>query len=630
VNKAICPYGLWPSPVSAASQAQAKRLTDLAWDSQSETLVWLEGRSGFGMLMASGPDGEAPRELTPELSVRAQVGYGGGDLAVAVGHAFFVSGNRLYRQPLTAGPAQTITPAFGEPAAPTVSPDGRWVLFVHSEEGQDRLAIVDSDGEQWPQRLVSGEDFYMQPTWHPDSRRVAWVSWRHPQMPWDGARLGLGTLRFPERALPSLSQWEIIAGDEETAIFQPAFSPDGRYLSYVSDASGWFNLYLYDLTTHRHRQLTTDEAEWGLPAWVQGVRTYCWDREGRAIYACCNDKATSRLWRLDVEAGERSEIRLGDAYTWIEQPALSPGGVLAVVASGPRVPKRVVTAPPEAEARPARCVARSASEIVAPEALSSPRALSWAAEDDEAVHGLYYAPASQTCAGEDAPPLMVLVHGGPTGQATTSYSGQAQFFATRGYAVLDVNYRGSAGYGRRYRNLLRGQWGLYDVDDAVSGARHLCQQGLADAGRLVIMGGSAGGYTVLQTLIRHPGVFRAGICLYGVTNLFTLATDTHKFEQHYLDSLVGPLPREAQQYRERSPIFHAHRIQDPVAIFQGDEDRVVPPDQAETIVQVLQRNGVPHIYRVYAGEGHGWRKAETITAFYQDVLRFLKEFVLFD
>lgn len=629
MGKITRPYGLWPSPISGASQAQARRLTDLAWDSDAETLLWLEGQSGFGMLMAYGPEGEAPRELTPDLSVRAQVGYGGGDLAAAAGHAFFVSGGRLYRQHLVYGPAQAITPAFGEPAAPAVSPDGRWVLFVHSHEGCDSLAIVDSAGTQWPQRLVSGDDFYMQPSWHPNGRQVAWVSWSHPRMPWDGARLVLGDLRGGDEVLPSLSSHETIAGDEGTAVFQPAFSPDGRYLSYVSDASGWFNLYLYDLATRQRHPLTADQAEWGLPAWAQGLRTYCWDREGKAIYACSHAGAGCRLWRLDVPSGERTEIDLGDEYTWIEQPALSPGGTLAVIASGPRVPKRIVTVHLGAGDKRVRCVARSASEIVAPDALSAPRALSWASEDGEAIHGLYYAPTSQTCMGEGVPPLIVLVHGGPTGQATSSYSGQAQFFATRGYAVLDVNYRGSAGYGRRYRNLLWGHWGLYDVDDAVTGARHLCQQGLADETRLVIMGGSAGGYTVLQALIRYPGVFRAGLCLYGVTNLFTLAADTHKFEQHYLDSLIGPLPRDAALYRERSPIFHAERIKDPVAIFQGEEDRVVPPDQAETIVQALRRSGVPHIYRVYAGEGHGWRKAETIQAFYQDVLRFLKEFVLF-
>ena len=195
--------------------------------------------------------------------------------------------------------------------------------------------------------------------------------------------------------------------------------------------------------------------------------------------------------------------------------------------------------------------------------------------------------------------------------------------------MLEVNYRGSAGYGRGYRNKLRGQWGIYDADDAVSGARHLAGQGLVAPNKMVIMGSSAGGYTVLQALIRYPGTFKAGLCLYGITNLFALAADTHKFEQHYLDSMIGPLPETVQRYRERSPIFNADRIADPLAIFQGEDDRVVPVEQAETIVQMLRRSGVPHEYHLYPGEGHGWRKSETIATFYEAVLRFLRQYVLF-
>jgi len=226
------------------------------------------------------------------------------------------------------------------------------------------------------------------------------------------------------------------------------------------------------------------------------------------------------------------------------------------------------------------------------------------------------------------PPLIVLVHGGPTSQATARFDPQVQFLATRGYAVLALNYRGSTGYGRAYRNQLREPWGVYDLEDAVSGARYVAGQGWADPERMVIMGGSAGGYTVLQALSRYPATFKAGVCLYGVTNLFTLASDTHKFEERYLDSMVGPLPETAARYRERSPIFYADRIVDPIALFQGEDDPVVPKEQAETIVAALRRNSVPHEYHLYPGEGHGWRKAETVQVFYETLLRFLKQYVL--
>jgi dipeptidyl aminopeptidase/acylaminoacyl peptidase len=227
------------------------------------------------------------------------------------------------------------------------------------------------------------------------------------------------------------------------------------------------------------------------------------------------------------------------------------------------------------------------------------------------------------------PPAIIKIHGGPSGQAVASFASDVQYFTTRGYAVLLVNYRGSTGYGRPYMDALRGNWGVCDVEDAISGAQYLAAQGLADSERIVLMGGSSGGYTVLEGLCRAPGVFKAGLCMYGISNLFTLAADTHKFESHYLDTLLGPLPQASAIYRERSPIFHAHLIRDPLAIFQGSNDRVVPREQSDTIVAALKRNGVPHEYHVYEDEGHGWRKQETIEAFYTTLEAFLQQYVLF-
>jgi dipeptidyl aminopeptidase/acylaminoacyl peptidase len=261
--------------------------------------------------------------------------------------------------------------------------------------------------------------------------------------------------------------------------------------------------------------------------------------------------------------------------------------------------------------------------------LSTPQALTWATAGGDMVHGLFYAPRSTRFQGLEQPPAIIYIHGGPTAQAVASFHSPTQFFTTRGYAVLQVNHRGSTGYGKAYVEALRGQWGVYDVEDTVSGAQYLLEQGLASAHHLVIMGGSAGGYTVLQTLVRHPGFFKAAICLYGISNLFTLAATTHKFEAHYLDSLIGPLPEAAALYRERSPLFAADRLRDPIALFQGEIDQVVPKAQADAIVASLKSRGVPHEYHVYAGEGHGWRKAETIAHFYTAVDAFLRQYVLF-
>lgn len=629
-EKTLRQFGLWDSPIRPEVLAQGLRLSDVAWDSDGETLVWMEGRSDRGVLVCARP-GEAPRDLTTDLSVRAQVGYGGGDFTVAGGYVYFAAlTGRLYRQPLEPGPAIPLTPEFGNAAAPTVSPDGRWLLFVHHYEGADGLAVVDVPGKRWPQKLVFDDDFYMQPRWHPDGTKIAWVSWNHPQMPWDGTMLKLATLKADGAGSPTVTDVQTVAGREDVAIFQPEFSPDGRYLAYVSDETGWGNLYLYDLAQDRHQALTADEAEIGYPAWIQGFRTYGFSPDGATLYYLCNRSGARRLWAYSLSEGTARQVASGlSAYTWLDQIAVSPHReTLAFVASSGAIPARVITWD-VGDGSPLRVWKRSTAENVPPRDLSTPRSLAWQAADGTEVHGLYYPPHSNAFESAGLPPAIVLIHGGPTSQSTARYDAQAQFFATRGYAVLQVNYRGSTGYGRAYMTALRGNWGLYDVEDAVGGARYLAEAGLADPGKLVIMGGSAGGYTVLQSLVTHPGFFKAGVCLYGVSNLFTLAADTHKFEERYLDSMVGPLPEASARYRERSPIFAADRIVDPMAVFQGEIDRVVPKEQSDEIVASLRARGVPHVYHVYKGEGHGWRKSETIEDFYRRVDAFLRQYVLF-
>ncbi len=621
------PYGTWPGAFTPSALAASLRLRDALWDDDGATLVWLEERSGLGVLVAQ-RGADAPRDLTPpDMPVRARVGYGGGDFTVAGGQVYFAGpGGRLYRQPLTAGPARPITPAFGQAAAPRVSPDGRWLAFVHHYEDVDGVAVVDTDGAHWPAKLAYGTDFAMQPAWSPDGARLAYIAWNHPQMPWDGAELRLLTLSVPAGGLPRAVESVTLAGGTETAVFQPEFSPDGRWLAYASDASGWWQLYVCDLASGQHTQLTQAEAEHAVPAWVQGVRAFGWLPDSSALLALRNERGFYSLWRVAVPAGQAQRVAGFDAYTHLAQPAVASTGAVALLASSWAIPPRVVSAAAGAAARVHR---RSGDEAAPPEALAAPEALTWAGHDGEAVHGLYYAPASGQFTSPGRPPLIVLAHGGPSGQVAAAYSGEAQFYATRGFAVLAVNYRGSTGYGKAYLNKLRGSWGLYDVEDCASGALFLVESGRADRDRLVIMGGSAGGFTVLQSLVDKPGFYRAGVCLYGVSNQFLLAQDTHKFEAHYTDSLLGPLPEAAALYRARSPLFHAERIVDALAVFQGADDVVVPRSQSDLIVESLRARGVPHIYHVYEGEGHGWRRAETITAYYEAALAFLTQHVIY-
>ncbi len=619
--------GLWPSPLSPRLVASTLRLGELCWDSDGSALVWLEGRGDHGMAVVQPARGGPIRDLTPDRSVRARVGYGGGDLTVANGDLYFVGAEdqRIYRRPLSGGPARPITPAFGDVSSPAVSPDGRWVVYVHSYEGEDSLLAVPTDGSQLPQRIAAGRDFYMQPAWHPSGEWLAWVEWDQPNMPWDGTELCLARVDV-SCGVPRLLEVRRAAGGPDTAVFQPTFSPDGRTLYFVSDSPGWGHLFAFDLASGALRQLTDGAFEYGRPAWNQGMRAFAVLPSGR-IAAVRQEQGFETLVIVDPAQGRTVPLSLPPYTSFVHPAAPTRGERLACVASAATVPPRIVTVDLEGPETAITVCRHADPELVPPQDLSAPRPVSWKVDGTE-VFGIYFPPVPRLPAGS-APPLIVSVHGGPTSHVSATWRPYAQYFATRGWAVLEVNYRGSTGYGRSYMLAGRGTWGVADVEDCLAGVEALASQGRADPRRAAIFGGSAGGYTVLQSLISYPGRYRAGVCLFGVSNLFTLASDTHKFEARYLDLLVGPLPEAAARYRERSPIFHADRIVDPLIIFHGDQDRVVPLDQSETIVASLKARGVPHEFHVYRGEGHGWRRPETIEHFLRATERFLRQHVVF-
>lgn len=623
------PFGLWSSPLSPAAMANALRLDGVAFDTTGPELAWLEGRSGQGVLVKTVADG-APSDLTSDGSVRARVGYGGGDFTVHAGVAFFAGPDgRLYRQSLASGPARPITPKFGQCCSPRLSPDGRWVLYVHTDEDQDCLAVVDAEGRGWPQRLVDGHDFFMWPRWSPNGDTIAFICWEHPAMPWDSTELQL--LAVTDRGSGGLTYGppRRLAGGPGEAIGQPEYSPDGRWLAYISDATSWNQLYLYDLADGTTRQLTQAEADHGGPAWAYELRSYAWSHDSQALIFRRDERGFQRLWQLTIADGTAQPLPgpLAD-YSAIDGLVASPrDGRIAFIGATAATPPRLVVGEPVSGA--AHILRRSAAEQIPTAALAQPEALTWQATTGESVYGHYYPPTSQHYWAEGAAPLVVHIHGGPTSHARANFNGQIQFLATRGYGVLVVNHRGSTGHGRAYMDRLRGNWGILDVEDAVSGAQHLVALGRAHREQLVIMGGSAGGFTVLQTMIDHPKLFKAGVCLFGVANQFALAAETHKFEARYTDSLLGPLPEAAAIYRERSPVFHADRIIQPMAIFQGEDDQVVPRNQSDAIVASLRRRAIPHEYHLYPGEGHGWRKRETIEAFYTALDAFLRTTVIY-
>lgn len=622
-------FGLFDSPISPRGLAEDKRLDAVRYDGGG-ALVWLEGRSGKGVLVVQADATDAPRDLTAENDVRAEVGYGGGDFTVSHGVAYYIvhKTGRIFRQPLAGGAARPITPPFGQASSPVVSPDGRFVAYVHHDGAEDRIAVVDDEGKLWPQILASGDDFYMQPRWSPDGKQLAWVAWDHPNMPWDGTTLWLAPVESEAGRLPQLGTPQAIAGGSDTAIFQPEFTPDGKQLLYVSDESGWGRIAARDLASGQTRRLTSDEAEFASPPWIQDQRTYAVSHDGRYVLAARNRRGFHDLVRIEIATGKATSIEELQDYGDISQVVTSPtSDKVALVASGPAQPSRVVEC--EYLTGRSRVVARSSTETLPATVLSKCEAITWTSAGGEPAHGLYYPPASDRFEGVGKPPLILLIHGGPTSQSRASWPAGAQYFATRGFAVLFVNYRGSTGYGRPYMLKLRNNWGICDVEDAVSGAKFLADAGRVDPAKTIIMGGSAGGFTVLQAMVDHPEAFAAGVCLYGVADQFHLASETHKFESRYLDTMLGPLPAAAAIYRARSPVFHADRIRRPLAVFQGAIDRVVPQAQSDMIVEALKRTGTPHIYHVYEGEGHGWRKRETIEHYYKAVEEFLRKYVLF-
>jgi dipeptidyl aminopeptidase/acylaminoacyl peptidase len=617
-------FGLWHSPLTAASAGQKLRFEDVQFDSSGNSILWVEGRSSNGVLVRQG-NNDARRDITTaKYSVRGGIGYGGGEFTSANGNIFFAEKNgQLFKVNLDSGEPVSLTPAYGAFADPQISPDGHWVLTVFSDGQTDLLSLIPTTGEEWPVQLVKGADFYSSPKWHPGGKTISWVEWNHPSMPWDGTHLMLGRL---EGSPPRLVNSHVVAGNLGTPALQPQFSPDGMYLSYLLSNGEWEDLVLLELQTGKSRILIKgDGFHLAEPNWLQGIRSYGWTYDNQEIIYVQKRGGRATLWRVEIRGGETMQIDTSP-YTWISQISISPTSTDAVfIGSAPCIPPRIV----RRSGNQLNTIAHSDGERLLADYYPTAVPLEWPASDGTMVFGTYYAPTNPEYTSDGLPPAIVYIHGGPTSEQPVTFSSERTYFTSRGYAWLDVNYRGSSGQGRAYLQALRENWGVTDREDAAGGANALITHGLADPRRLIIRGGSAGGYTVLNSLIHYPGLFKAGICLYGVSNLFTLAQDTHKLESHYTDSLVGPLPQAAEKYHAWSPIFHAGQIRDALAIFQGSIDKVVPPSQSEEIIKALQGKGIPLLYKLYEGEGHGFRKDETLASFYSEVERFLQQFVLF-
>jgi dipeptidyl aminopeptidase/acylaminoacyl peptidase len=621
----VRPFGSWPSSISSDLVAGgAGRYLGLS-DASYGRVRWTEirtGEAGRTVACELRPDGQVV-DLTPAgTNARSRVHeYGGGAVWFHGATTFYsdFDDSRLYRVDAPGAAARPITPEPPEPhglryADGRVTPDGAAIFSVRERHDggtvHDEVVSLPADGSGAPQIIVTGRDFYMAPRLSPDGRRLAWLAWDHPNMPWDGTELWVAELDGT-----SVREPRLVAGGPGESVIDPQWSPDG-VLHWSSDRTGWWNLY------RDGEPLTAlDDAEIGFPAWLFGMSSYVFLSDGR-IACVVTRAAVQDLHLLDPSSGTLESAGL--AWTSYSASALSSGGgrVLFAAAS-PVTPMTLVSYDPETGEE--TVLRRSLDLDLDPASISVPTPIEFPVGDGATAHAFYYPPANADFEGpaDDLPPLRVICHGGPTSHTTPAFGLETQFFTQRGIGVVDVNYRGSTGFGRGYRRLLYGRWGEIDWQDCVSAAHFLSERGDVDVDRTWVEGGSAGGYVVLCALVFDPTAFGAGVSYFGVADAEALALDTHKFESHYLDSLIGPYPERADVYRARSPVHFVERLERPLLLLQGLDDKVVPPAQAEAMVEVLERKGIPYAYLAFEGEGHGFRKRENLRRSLEATLSFI-------
>jgi dipeptidyl aminopeptidase/acylaminoacyl peptidase len=622
-KKQVSPYGSWVSPVKANLIASAG-IGLGAVKVSGQDVYWSEGRpmeQGRVVVVRRTPEGTQVDLTPPGFNTRTTVHeYGGGAYLVHGRTVFFsnFSDQRLYR----IDPDKEPRPITPEPqvewglryADGRLTPDGRKIICVrqrlleNEKDGQqpaipqfaNELVVLPADGSAEPKIIANGHDFYSNPRPSPNGRKLAWLCWDHPRMPWDGSELWVADLAIDG----TLSNAQRIVGGPEESIFQPEWGWRDE-LYFVSDCTNWWNLYAWRNGTIR--PLVSMEAEFGAPQWVFGETMYVVLADGR-IACIYSQDGTDHLGVIPAIGGGLQPFLLN--YTVLYSIA-TDGERLYMVGGGPTESPAILMVDPKSSQ--VEVIQRSTTLVIDAGYVSVPRPIEFPTENGLTAYALFYPPANQDYKPPrgEKPPLIVISHGGPTGSTDAMFSLGIQYWTSRGFGVVDVNYGGSTGYGRAYRQRLNGQWGVVDVQDCIHAARFLIAQGEADGKRVIVRGGSAGGYTTLVALTMHK-FFMAGASYYGIADLEPFAVDTHKFESRYLDSLIGPYAEAKELYRQRSPIHYVDQIVCPVILFQGLDDKVVPPSQAEIMVRALEAKKLPYAYLAFEGEQHGFRKAENI------------------
>ncbi|HVF44639.1 MAG TPA: S9 family peptidase [Pyrinomonadaceae bacterium] len=611
----LAPYGSWKSPITSDLIVSATvGLGQIALD--GEDVYWVELRPSEGgrNCVVRHVHGGAVTDVTPEgFNARTRVHeYGGGDFAVRDGRIYFTNfaDQRVYRQRTETAP-HVITPEGKLRYSDPVIDERRGLLFAvredHADESREAVnAIVSLDlegagNDEGGRVLVSGADFYSTPRVSPDGSRMAWLAWNHPNMPWDGCELWVGELDDAG----ALTSKRLVAGGPGESIFQPEWSPAG-VLYFVSDRSNWWNIYRLG-EGDAAEPMCEMAAEFGMPQWLFAMSTYAFASEETVVCAY-NERGNWSLATLDTRT--KKLARIETPYTDITYVRADARRALF---RGGSPTRRTAIVELDLATRETRVLRRASEADLDDGYLSEPSAVEFPTEAGRTAHAFFYPPRNRDFDAPegDRPPLLVKCHGGPTAAALTTLRLETQYWTSRGIAVLDVNYGGSTGYGREYRQRLNGEWGVVDVDDCVNGTKYLIERGEVDGARCVITGGSAGGFTTLNALTFRD-TFKAGASHFGISDLTVFVGDTHKFESRYLERLVGPYPERAEVYRERSSINFTDRLSCPVIFFQGLEDKIVPPNQAELMVEALRRKRLPVAYVAFEGEQHGFRKAENI------------------
>jgi dipeptidyl aminopeptidase/acylaminoacyl peptidase len=596
-----------------------KKIIDMHFSCNSQSIIFLTSSDGLGELFILDPSNRATK-VSQDLNIKGTIGYGGGEFDVS--RTYFVAceknGNIFSIKSENDHAVNQITFNNHPVSSPKISPDEEFLIFIYEENELGGIGITPLSGSGKFKPLLTGSDFYMHPAWHPDGKMIAWVEWDHPFMPWDASRIKIGNFSREQRKLTSIS---LIDGQSEQSANQPLFSPDGKWLSYIKRSGNWDDLLVYNLRTNERKVVVKgDGFHLRMPDWVQGFRSYQWTQDSAAIFFTKYHNGSSSIGKVTLSTSKVETIDT-QPYTWITH--LSASHVTEEIAciassqSGPgqilRISEKRLFPVPLSKKRPRKKISKG-QEIIFP------------TEDGSKAYAWYYPPITQRKNGEIAG-CILNIHSGPTSVKHLGYSTETDIFTSQGFTVVYLNYHGSVTFGYDFQNALYRKWGEIEVQDSISLINHLTSHNLVDPNKIAVMGSSAGGFSVLHLLIQNPGLFQAGICSYGVSDLVDDAEHTHKFEKYYHRFLTGEFPAERERFIARSPLSHLKQIKDPLLLFHGSEDRVVFPIQSQKIFDSLSQRGIPCQLKIFEGEGHGFRKQDTITDYYQTTIRFLNKYL---